>query len=46
MQVTSYLCRFKRLRRGPVAAGLMLWFASIAGVAQAVESVEKSSTKS
>jgi len=41
MQVTSYLCRFKRLRRGPVAAGLMLWFASIAGVAQAVESVEK-----
>ena len=37
MQVTSYLCRFKRLRRGPVAAGLLLWFASIAGVAQATE---------
>ena len=37
MQVTSYLCRFRRLRRDPVAAGLLLWFASIAGVAQATE---------
>jgi hypothetical protein len=37
MQVTSYLCQFKRLRPGPVAAGLLLWFASIAGAAQAAE---------
>jgi hypothetical protein len=36
MQVTSYLCH-KRSRRGPLAAGLLLWFASLAGVAQAIE---------
>ena len=41
MHVTSYQCRRKRPRRGPVAAGLLLWFASIAGVAQAVEFDEK-----
>ena len=35
MQVTSYQCRIERPRRGPVAAGLLLWLASIAGVAQA-----------
>jgi len=41
MQVTSYQCHRQRLRRGPLAAGLLLWFASIAGVAQAVEFDEK-----
>ena len=37
MQVTSYQCRTRQPRRGPVAAGLLLCFASIVGVAQATE---------
>jgi hypothetical protein len=41
MQVTSYQCRTQQPRRGPVAAGLLLCFASIVGVAQAVEFDEK-----
>jgi hypothetical protein len=41
MQVTSYQCRINRARRGPVAVGLLLWLASIAGMAQAVEFDEK-----
>jgi hypothetical protein len=41
MQVTSYQCPLKRPRCGPVAAGLLVWLASIAGVAQAVEFDEK-----
>ncbi len=40
MQVTSYPCP-KRARCGPIAAGLLLWLAGIAGVAQAVEFDEK-----
>ena len=31
MQVTSYQRQIKHPRRGPVAGGLLLWFASIAG---------------
>ncbi len=41
MQVTSYQYRRRRAPRRPVAAGLLLWFASIAGLAQAVEFNEK-----
>src|SRR6187455_1869695 len=37
MQVTSYQCRTRQPRRGPLAAGLLLCFASIVGVAQATE---------
>ena len=41
MQVTSYQCRTRQPRRGPVAASLLLCFASIVGVAQAVEFDER-----
>jgi hypothetical protein len=41
MQVTSYQRLIKPRRRGALAAGLLLCFASLAGVAQAVEFDEK-----
>ena len=41
MQVTSYQCRTRQPRRGPLAAGLLLCFANIVGMAQAVEFDEK-----
>jgi hypothetical protein len=40
MQVTSYQC-LKRSWCGPFAAGLFLWLAGVAGVAQAVEFDER-----
>lgn len=41
MQVTSYQCLINPPRRGRVAAVLLLWLASMAGAAQAVEFDEK-----